>query len=54
MWLVPWHWKHLSSSLDMVLTNEGGNKGMLVAGQPEVFQLPLWYPLGFVVLSHIP
>ena len=27
---------------------------MLVAGQPEVFQLPLWYLLGFVALSHIP
>ena len=23
---------------------------MLFAGQPEVFQLPLWCPLGFVVL----
>ena len=27
---------------------------MLVAGQPEVFQLPLWCLLGFVVLSHKP
>ena len=27
---------------------------MLVAGQPEVFQLPLWCLLGFVVLFHIP
>ena len=26
MWPVPWHWKHLSSSLDMVLTNDGGSK----------------------------
>ena len=25
-------------------------KWMLFAGQPEVFQLPLWYLLGFVVL----
>ena len=23
---VSWHWKHLSSSLDMVLTDDGGNK----------------------------
>ena len=38
----------------MVLTNEGGNKVDVIAGQPEVFQLPLWYPLGFVALSHIP
>ena len=27
---------------------------MLVAGQPEGFQLPLWCLPGFVVLSHIP
>ena len=26
---------------------------MLFAGQPEVFQLPLWYLLSFVVLFHI-
>ena len=26
MWLVSWHWKHLSLSLDMVLTNEVGIK----------------------------
>ena len=26
MWLVSWHWKHLSLSLDMVLTYEGGSK----------------------------
>ena len=26
---------------------------MLFAGQPEVFQLPLWCPLGFVFPSHI-
>ena len=54
MWPVSWHWKHLSSSLDMVLTDEGGNKVDVVAGQPEVFQLPLWCLLGFVVPSHIP
>ena len=29
-------------------------KWMLFAGQPEAFQLPLWYLLGFVVLFHIP
>ena len=27
---------------------------MLFAGQPEVFQLPLWCLQGFVVPSHIP
>ena len=27
---------------------------MLVAGQPEVFQLLLWCLVGFVVLFHIP
>ena len=26
MWLVSWHWKHLSLSLDMVLTNDGDSK----------------------------
>ena len=26
MWPVSWHWKHLSLSLDMVLTNEGGSR----------------------------
>ena len=27
---------------------------MLVVGQPEVFQLPLWYLLDFVVSFHTP
>ena len=36
----------------MVLTNEDGSK--VDVGQPEVFQLPLWFLLGFVVHSHIP
>ena len=27
---------------------------MLVAGQPEVFQLPVWCLLGFAVPSHVP
>ena len=26
MWLVSWHWKHLSLSLDMILTDEVGIK----------------------------
>ena len=53
MWPVSWHWKHLLLSLDMVLTDEGVAQWMLIAVQPEVFQLPLWCLLGFVVPFHI-
>ena len=36
-----WHWKHLSSSLDMVFTDDGGNKVDVRHWVFEVFQPPL-------------
>ena len=33
---------------------KGAIRWMLVAGQTEVFQLPLWCLLDFVALSHKP